>query len=228
MFYPDYADVTSERGPQANSKSSGRRRFRTKPGLTVVEIINAANDGKIKGMYIQGENPAMSDPDLDHARAGIAKLEHLVVQDIFLTETAMMADVVLPASAWPEKNGTVTNTNRQVQMGRKALDLPGDTRDDLWILVELANRLGLGWTYTHPSEVFAEMKLAMPSLDNITWERLEQRILHHLSLPGTGSSRRGNRVRRRFPHQDRARQARCLPDILPPAEVPDRRISAWC
>ena len=93
-------------------------------------------------MYIQGENPAMSDPDLDHARAGLAKLEHLVVQDIFLTETAMMADVVLPASAWPEKTGTVTNTNRQVQMGRKALDLPGDTREDLWIIVELAKRLG--------------------------------------------------------------------------------------
>ncbi len=109
----------------------------------MVEIINAANRGEIKGMYMQGENPAMSDPDLDHARAGIAKLEHLVVQDIFLTETAMMADVVLPASAWPEKTGTVTNTNRQVQMGRKALDLPGDTRDDLWIIIELAKRLGL-------------------------------------------------------------------------------------
>ena len=119
-----------------------------KPGLTVVEIINAANAGEIRGMYIMGENPAMSDPDLDHARAGIAKLEHLVVQDIFLTETAMMADVVLPSSAWPEKSGTVTNTNRQVQMGRKALDLPGDTRQDLWITVELAKRLGLYWTYT--------------------------------------------------------------------------------
>ena len=92
----------------------------------------------------------MSDPDLDHARAGIAKLEHLVVQDIFLTETAMMADVVLPSSAWPEKSGTVTNTNRQVQMGRKALDLPGDTRQDLWIIVELAKRLGLA-VDLHPS-----------------------------------------------------------------------------
>ena len=145
-----------------------------KPGLTVVEIINAANAGEIRGMYIMGENPAMSDPDLDHARAGLAKLEHMVVQDIFLTETAMMADVVLPSSAWPEKSGTVTNTNRQVQMGRKALDLPGDTRQDLWITVELGKRLGLAWTYGHPSEVFAEMKLAMPSLDNITWERLER------------------------------------------------------
>jgi formate dehydrogenase major subunit len=91
----------------------------------------------------------------------------MVVQDIFLTETAMMADVILPSSAWPEKSGTVTNTNRQVQLGRKALPLPGDTREDIWILVELAKHLGLTWTYSHPSEVFAEMKLAMPSLDNI-------------------------------------------------------------
>jgi formate dehydrogenase major subunit len=162
----------------------------------------------------------MSDPDLDHARAGIAKLEHLVVQDIFLTETAMMADVVLPSSAWPEKTGTVTNTNRQVQMGRKALGLPGDTRDDLWIIVEMAKRLGLDWTYTHPSEVFAEMKLAMPSLDNITWERLEREssIIYPCSEPdhpgevivfGDG-----------FP--TKSGRAKLVPaDILPPAEVPD-------
>ena len=175
MFYPDYADVTSEE-VHRKYEELWDAPLSKKSGLTVVEVINAANAGEIRGMYIQGENPAMSDPDLDHARAGIAKLEHLVVQDIFLTETAMMADVVLPASAWPEKNGTVTNTNRQVQMGRKALNLPGDTRDDLWIIVEMAKRLGLDWTYTHPSEVFAEMKLAMPSLENITWERLEREL----------------------------------------------------
>ena len=152
-------------------------------------------------MYIMGENPAMSDPDLDHARAGLAKLAHMVVQDIFLTETAMMADVVLPSSAWPEKTGTVTNTNRQVQMGRKALDLPGDTRQDLWITVELGKRLGLAWTYGHPSEVFAEMKLAMPSLNNITWERLEHEILDHVSMPCARPPWRGDRFRRR-PHEE--------------------------
>src|SRR5215831_18947697 len=128
MFYPDYADVKCD-PVHKKFEDLWKTELSTKPGLTVVEIINAANKGEIRGMYIQGENPAMSDPDLDHARAGIAKLEHLVVQDIFLTETAMMADVILPASAWPEKSGTVTNTNRQVQMGRKALDLPGETRD---------------------------------------------------------------------------------------------------
>ena len=202
MFYPDYEDVANADVRRKYEKLWGAP-LSQEPGLTVVEIINAANAGEIKGMYIMGENPAMSDPDLDHARAGIAKLEHLVVQDIFLTETAMMADVVLPSSAWPEKNGTVTNTNRQVQMGRKALDLPGDTQQDLWIAVELAKRLGLGWTYAHPSEVFAEMKLAMPSLDNITWERLQQEILDHVPVPRTGSSGRGDSVRRWFSDQDR-------------------------
>jgi formate dehydrogenase major subunit len=121
-----------------------------------------------------GENPAMSDPDLHHAREALAKLEHLVVQDIFLTETAKYADVVLPASAWPEKDGTVTNTNRQVQIGRKALPLPGEAREDWAIIVELANRLGLKWSYPHPRDIFAEMAQAMPSMANITWERLER------------------------------------------------------
>ena len=100
--------------------------------------MNAVHADEIKGMYIEGENPAMSDPDLNHARQALAHLEHLVVQDLFLTETAVYADVVLPASGWPEKDGTVTNTNRQVQMGRQALPLPGDTRHDLWIIQEIA------------------------------------------------------------------------------------------
>ncbi len=86
-------------------------------------------------MYIMGENPAMSDPDVDHAREALAALDHLVVQDIFLTETAYLADVVLPATAWPEKVGTVTNTDRMVQLGRKAIEPPGDAREDFWLLV---------------------------------------------------------------------------------------------
>ncbi len=142
------------------------------PGLTVVEIANAAYDGQVKAMYIMGENPAMSDPDAAHAREGLRRLDHLVVQDIFLTETATYADVILPASAWPEKDGTVTNTNRQVQMGRQALALPGEAKPDWWITQEIARRLGLDWRYQHPRDVFAEMTQAMPSLANITWDRL--------------------------------------------------------
>lgn len=144
------------------------------PGLTVVEIMNAIAAGTIKGMYILGENPAMSDPDLDHAREALAKLEHLVVQDLFVTETAQFADVILPASSWPEKDGSVTNTNRQVQLGRAAVPLPGEAKPDWWIIQQLANRLGLDWHYTHPREVFDEMKQGMASLDHISWARLER------------------------------------------------------
>ena len=144
-----------------------------KPGLTVVEIMDAVHAGTIHGMYIMGENPAMSDPDVQHARAALANLEMLVVQDIFLTETAYLADVVLPASAFPEKTGTFTNTDRTVQLGRQALTPPGEARQDLAIIVDMAKQLGLDWTYAHPRDVFAEMRVAMPSIAGITWERLE-------------------------------------------------------
>jgi formate dehydrogenase major subunit len=140
--------------------------------------MNAARKREIRGMYIMGENPAMSDPDLGHAREALATLDCLVVQDIFLTETAYLADVVLPASAWPEKTGTVTNTDRMVQLGRRALDMPGDARQDLWIIQELGKRLGLDWHYQGPesgvAEVFDEMRHAMHSIAGITWERLER------------------------------------------------------
>ncbi|WP_416138444.1 formate dehydrogenase subunit alpha [Halomonas sp. HK25] len=173
MVLPDYQPVTDAQ-VRAAFEELWNTPLDATPGLTVVEIMDAIAAGTIKGMYILGENPAMSDPDLDHARAALAKLEHLVVQDLFVTETAQFADVILPASAWPEKDGTVTNTNRQVQLGRAAVPLPGEAKPDWWIIQELANRLGLGWHYTHPREVFAEMKQGMPSLDHISWERLER------------------------------------------------------
>src|SRR5438128_11059851 len=109
--------------------------------------MDAAIAGKVRGMYIMGENPALSDPDLNHAREALASLDHLVVQDIFLTETAYLADVILPATAWPEKAGTVTNTDRMVQLGRKAIEPPGDAKEDLWIINQLAIRLNLDWNH---------------------------------------------------------------------------------
>ena len=155
-----------------------------KPGYTVVEIMYkalAANSDphKILGMYIMGENPAMSDPDLNHARHALASLEHLVVQDIFMTETAWLDDVVLPATAWLEKTGTVSNTDRMVQLGKQAIDPPGDARPDLWIIQEIAKRLGLSWNYpgVHHgvAAVYEETRLAMhASISGITWERLER------------------------------------------------------
>ena len=173
MFLPDYQSVTDDGVRSAFAEIWGSGDFSNQKGLTVTEILDAVHAGQIKGMYILGENPAMSDPDVTHAREALAHLEHLVVQDIFLTETANYADVILPAAAFYEKSGTVTNTNRQVQIGRPAVTPPGEAREDWAITVELAKRLGLGWSYTHPSQVFAEMSLGMKSLKNITWERLE-------------------------------------------------------
>ena len=172
MFLPDYQTVTDDGVRSAFTSVWNSGDFSSQKGLTVTEIMDAVHAGDIHGMYILGENPAMSDPDVEHARDALAKLSHLVVQDIFLTETANYADVILPASAFAEKSGTVTNTNRQVQMGRPAVPPPGQAREDWWIEVELAKRLGLKWDYQSPADIFAEMKLNMASLDNITWDRL--------------------------------------------------------
>ena len=171
MMLPDYRLVDAD-NLRAQFEDAWGTKLDPNRGLTVVEIMHAIHNDEISGMYIMGENPAMSDPDVQHARDALAKLDHLVVQDLFLTETAFYADVILPASAWPEKDGTVTNTNRQVQLGRAALGLPGDARQDWWIVQEIARRLDLDWNYSHPSDVFTEMATVMPSLNNITWERL--------------------------------------------------------
>ncbi len=173
MMFPDYRRVDNEQANAHFEKFWGAD-LDDKPGLTVVEIMHAILDGNLHGMYIMGENPAMSDPNLTHAREALATLDHLVVQDLFLTETAAFADVVLPASAWPEKDGTVTNTDRRVQLGRKAIDVPGDARQDLWIIQEIARRLGLDWNYTCTADAYEEMRQAMPSITGISWQRLNQ------------------------------------------------------
>ena len=154
------------------------------PGYTVVEIMHKAlapdsDPHKVRGMYIMGENPAMSDPDLNHARHALASLEHLVVQDIFMTETAWLADVVLPATAWPEKTGTVSNTDRMVQLGKQAVLPPGQAKPDLWIIQQIAQRMGVNWNYEGPhsgvAAVYEEMRQAMhEAIAGITWERLER------------------------------------------------------
>ena len=219
MVFPDYMKVGEEEPRKIWSDIWGAELNPT-PGLTVVEIIDAIDRGEIRGMYVMGENPAMSDPDANHARHALAQLEHLVVQDIFLTETAMFADIVLPASAWPEKNGTVSNTNRQVQLGRKAIDAPGDAREDWWITVELAKRLGLGWDYTHPSQVFAEMKRGMRSLDNISWQRLENENVVQYPCPSEDHPGYSIVFSDRFPTE--TGRAKLVPaDVLPPNELPD-------
>ncbi|MBT5435107.1 MAG: formate dehydrogenase subunit alpha [Alphaproteobacteria bacterium] len=171
MFFPDYKPVAK---PEHNARFEELwdSKLDDNPGLTVVEIMDAVHADKLHGMYIMGENPAMSDPNVHHARAALAKLRHLVVQDLFLTETAMHADVVLPASAWPEKDGTVTNTNRQVQRGRQAVLPPGEARQDWEIIQSLAQGVGLDWNYGHISEVYEELRQATPSITGISWDRV--------------------------------------------------------
>ena len=172
MVFPDYQKVDDPSVNEFFEKLWGTSLDKT-PGLTVVEIMDEIAKNKLKGLYIMGENPAMSDPDLNHARKALSVLKHLVVQDIFLTETAFYADVILPASAFPEKTGTFTNTDRRVQLGRQAVDPPGDAKQDLWIIQQIANGIGLTWNYSNPKDVFEEMTKCMPSIAGITWDRLE-------------------------------------------------------
>jgi formate dehydrogenase major subunit len=219
MFLPDYQDVADD-GIRARYEALWNAKLDPKRGLTVVEIMDAVHADTVKGMYIMGENPAMSDPDLTHAREALAKLEHLVVQDIFLTETARYADVVLPASAWPEKDGTVSNTNRQVQLGRKALKLPGEAREDWAIIQDIGQRLGLPWNYAHPRDIFAEMGKAMPSLANITWERLQRES--SVTYPCDGPDVPGNDIVFGEGFPTKTGRAKFVPAaIINPAEEPD-------
>jgi len=192
MMFPNYQRVDNQ-GAHAWFEEFWDSALDKQPGYTVVEIMHKAlapdtDPHKIRGMYIMGENPAMSDPDLNHARHALASLEHLVVQDIFMTETAWLADVVLPATAWPEKTGTVSNTDRMVQLGKQAVDPPGEARADLWIIQQLGQRLGAyaargdasdAWTYAGEhhgvAAVFEEMRQAMAtSIAGISWERLQR------------------------------------------------------
>jgi len=219
MFFPDYRAVDNP-AIRAVVEQAWGAKLDPKRGLTVVEIMKAVHADVIKGMYVLGENPAMSDPDLNHAREALAHLEHLVVQDIFLTETAFHADVILPASAWPEKHGTVTNTNRQVQMGRPALPLPGEARLDWQVTQEIARRIGLDWNYRNPGEIYTEMASLMPALANISWDRIEKESA--VTYPSDAPDKPGHDVvfGDRFPTQDG--RGKLVPaKILPPDERPD-------
>ncbi len=226
MMYPDYqrVDNAQARAHFAQAWGVAESQLDDRPGLTVVEIINASLAGQVKGMYIMGENPAMSDPDAHHAREALAALDMLVVQDIFLTETAYLADVVLPASAFPEKNGTFTNTDRTVQMGRQALQPPGQARQDLEIVIAMARQLGLHWDYGSGVDavaaVFDEMRLTMPSIAGITWQRLQAE--HSVTYPCHEEGDPGHPVVFIDDFPTPTGKARFVPaDIIPADERPD-------
>jgi formate dehydrogenase major subunit len=224
MMYPDY-HLVENAGFRAGYEAAWGRPLDPRRGLTVVEIIDAILDDRIRAMLIMGENPAMSDPDQTHARQALAHLEHLVVQDIFLTETAWHADVVLPASAHAEKLGTFTNTNRQVQLGRPAIPPPGDARRDIDILIALAGRLDLGWAYpddptARVAAVYEEMRGHMPSLSGLPWARIAAEGAVTYPAPSETAPGRETIFDERFPTA--SGRARIVPaDIVPPDEAPD-------
>jgi formate dehydrogenase major subunit len=172
MMYPDYQRVDQD---------DARRKFETvwdtaldpNAGLTVTEIIAGALAGEIKGMYMMGENPFLSDPNVNKVRKGLAALDFLVVQDIFLTETAEFADVILPASTALEKLGTYTNTDRRVQIGRPAMRPPGEAREDWEIICDLATRFGFPMSYGGPEEIFDELVSVMPSYAGLSYAALQ-------------------------------------------------------
>ena len=228
MMYPNYQRV-SDKSAHDWFEKFWDTKLDDQPGYTVVEIMHKAladdsDPHKVRGMYIMGENPAMSDPDLNHARHALASLQHLVVQDIFLTETAWLADVVLPASAWPEKTGTVSNTDRTVQMGRQAVLPPGDAKPDLWIIQQIAHRMGLNWAYAGEHEgvaaVYEEMRQAMaPAIGGIDWSRLNA---GSVTYPCVSADDPGQPIvfHDHFPTQDG--RVRLVPaELIPANEQPD-------
>ena len=172
-IYTDYQPVINQEVADKFAASWGVEELSTNSGLTVSEMMHAAEHGEIKMLYIMGENPMVSDPDLNHVKHALESTEFLVVQDIFLTETAQLADVVLPAAAFAEKDGTFTNTERRVQRVRKAINAPGAAKADWEIIMELMNKLGFKKQYNNPSEIFDEMAVLTPSYAGIDYERIE-------------------------------------------------------
>ena len=235
MVFPDYQRVDDDKTNQFFEKFWNTKLDKN-PGLTVVEIMDAIISKKLTGLYVMGENPAMSDPDLNHARKALSTVDHMVVQDIFVTETALFADVILPASAFPEKTGTFTNTDRRVQLGRQAVSPPGDAKQDLWIIQMVANGMGLKWDYAGPKDVFEEMRDCMPSISGLTWERIEKE--HSVTYPCTSSKDPGQPIifTNDFPTEDGLAQFKPSPfvnaDELPDNEydfilITGRQLEHW-
>lgn len=222
-FYTAYQRVT-DRPARDKFEAAWGVPLPEKVGLTVIEMLNAARTGAIKGMWVIGENPAMSDPDAEHVRQALEQLDFLVVQDIFMTETAKLADVVLPAASFAEKDGTFTNTERRVQRIRRAVAPPGDARPDWWIVSELAKRMlwrpeltASGWDYASAGEIFQEMAALTPSYTGITYARIEE---GGLQWPVPNTDHPGTPIlhREKF---TRGKGMFSAVEFAPPAENPD-------
>jgi formate dehydrogenase alpha subunit len=213
-----YQPVTDPEVRKKFAASWGVESLPGKPGLTIVEIIDAAAKGNIRGLYIVGENPMLSDPDLRHVREGLERLDFLVVQDIFLTETAQLADVVLPAASFAEKEGTFTNTERRVQRVRKAVEPPGQARPDWETVCELASRMGYAMSYPDAEAIFEEIRKLTPSYAGMSFERLDK---GGLQWPCPTEDHPGTK----YLHKDRFSRGKGkfhAVEYSPPAEQPDR------
>jgi formate dehydrogenase alpha subunit len=176
--YSGYQPVTDPAIRQKMEAAWGVSDLPDKVGLTVTAMVPKAHDGELKAFYIIGENPLVSDPDLNHAEKSFRNLDFLVVQDLFLTETAQLADVVLPSACFAEKDGTFTNTERRVQRIRKAVDAPGEARNDWEILCDLATRMGYPMAYESSRDIMAEIATVTPSYGGITYDRIEAQGIH--------------------------------------------------
>ena len=187
-FFPGYQKLNIP-GVKQKFQTIWGVRLSDKIGLTATEMTKAAFEGSLKAMYIMGENPAMSEPDINHTIKTLKKLDFLVVQDIFMTETAELADVVLPAACFAEKDGTFTNTDRSVQRIRKAVEPPGEAKEDAYIIIELAKRLGYEMRYDSIEDIFQETGKLWPALAGITYKRIAKTGLQWpcptLDHPGT-------------------------------------------
>jgi len=216
--YPGYQKVTDEQIREKFEKAWDAR-LSPKEGLTAVELIEAAKDGVIRGLYIMGENPMLSDPNLNNVRKGLENLDFLVVQDIFLTETARLADVVLPGVSFAEKGGTFTNTERRVQRVHKALPEIGDSRQDWQIVLELSRRMGYSMSYNSVAEIMEEIASLTPIYGGICFTRLSREALQ---WPCPGPDYPGTP----YLHKDKFTRGKGLftpIDYIPPAELPDEQ-----
>jgi formate dehydrogenase alpha subunit len=176
--YTGYQKVTDETARKKMEKAWAVSDLPDQIGLTVTQMVPMAHDGDMKAMYIIGENPLVSDPDLNHAEKSFSNLEFLVVQDIFMTETAQLADIILPSACFAEKDGTFSNTERRVQRVRKALQAPGDAKDDWEITAEIAKRMGYDMFYDDSAEIFEEITKVTPSYAGITYDRIDSVGIH--------------------------------------------------
>ena len=214
--YPAYQQVNNE-DARKRFETAWRVKLSAKPGLTLMEIMAAAGRGDIKALYIMGENPLLSDPDLKHVEKELRNLDLLIVQDIFLTETAQMADVVLPSTSFAEKEGTFTNTERRVQRVRKIVDAPGEAKADWEIISELSTKMGYPMKYSSAKEIFDEVIKVTPSYAGMTYERLEK---EGLQWPCPTADHPGTK----FLHKDRFSRGLGLfhaIEYIPPVELPD-------